>query len=256
MNTLLTTTDLTAGVADVIACRGLNLRLLTGECWAILGGNGVGKTTLLHTLAGLRPPRDGSIRLRGSELRRIPRRDVATQIGVVFQDSDDRFPGDALETVLIGRHPHLGSWQWESDADRALARAALIEVGLDGCAERSVTTLSGGERRRLAIATVLIQDPALYLLDEPTNHLDVHHQIAVLDVIARRTTERHKAAMMALHDANLAARFCTHVLLLYGDGAHDAGPASAVLTAANLARVYRHPIHRLRGPAGDVFVPG
>ncbi len=256
MNTVLETTALDVQIVGLTVCRNLTFSIRRPQCWAILGKNGAGKTTLLHTLAGLRPYDHGSIRLLGKDIDQWPRRDIARHIGVTFQDCDDRFPSTVLESALVGRHPFLKPWQWENDDDRSIARAALRAVGLAGLDHRIVSTLSGGERRRLAIATALTQDPDLYLLDEPTNHLDVHHQIAVLDTITRRVREQGKSAMMILHDANLASRYCDHVLLLYGDGRHECGPVSTTLTEANLASVYGHPIHRIRGPAADVFVPG
>lgn len=256
MSTMLETINLDVEIAGRALCRRLTVTIDRHQCWAVLGKNGAGKTTLLHTLAGLRRPAHGSIRLYGNDIDQWPRREVARNIGVLFQDNDDRFPSSVLETALVGRHPFLKPWQWESDDDRSIARAALAAVGLTGLDDRIVSTLSGGERRRLAVATALTQDPNLYLLDEPTNHLDLHHQIAVLDTVTQRVREQGKAAMMILHDANLASRYCDHVLLLYEDGGHEAGPASTTLSAANLAAVYGHPIHRIQGPMADIFVPG
>lgn len=256
MTLLLSAHQVSVQIATTVVCRDLNLQIRRGECWAMLGKNGAGKTTLLHTFAGLRRPASGTILFRDNDLARMRRRDIAQHLGVVFQDADDRFPGTVLETALIGRHPFSKAWQWESAADRAAARAALAAVGLRELEDRLVSTLSGGERRRLALATVLTQQPDLFLLDEPTNHLDVHHQITILDLIVHKTIAGNRGtAMMILHDASLAARFCDHVLLLYADGTYDAGTTQALLTETNLQRLYGHPMQRLRGPKNDVFVP-
>jgi iron complex transport system ATP-binding protein len=120
-----------------------------------------------------------------------------------------------------------------------MARAALAELGLLHLAERSCMDLSGGESRRLALAAVLVQDPEILLLDEPTNHLDPANQVTILNVLAERVRSDQKAAIMALHEVNLATCYCSHVLLLFGDGQWLAGTTDNLLTAENLSRLYR-----------------
>ncbi|RCX24939.1 ABC transporter ATP-binding protein [Thioalbus denitrificans] len=256
MSALLETAGLTVEVGGVRVCAGLELAVAPGQCWGILGRNGTGKTTLLHTLAGLRPPAAGRIRLDGRALPGLERRTVARRLGILLQDYVDAFPSTVLETALTGRHPHLGPWEWEGPADLAAARAALGRVGLGAFESRPVQTLSGGERRRLAIATLLTQDPALYLLDEPTNHLDLNHQVSVLEELSRTLRRGGRAALMVLHDPNLAARFCDRLLLLHGEGVTQAGPATDLLTAANLERLYRHPMRAIPTPSGTAWLPG
>ncbi|HEY4646004.1 MAG TPA: ABC transporter ATP-binding protein, partial [Steroidobacteraceae bacterium] len=170
----LETRDLDVEIAARRLVEGLSFKISPGEFLAVLGENGVGKTLTMHTLAGLRAPGAGSILLKGRELATWPRRELAGVLGLLAQSSEDPFPSTVLETALIGRHPHIEFWRWESDRDLGIARGALADVDLTDREGRSVETLSGGERRRLAIATVLTQDPVLYLLDEPTNHLDPH----------------------------------------------------------------------------------
>ncbi|MFW6346566.1 MAG: ABC transporter ATP-binding protein, partial [Halomonas sp.] len=150
-----------------------------GQTWGVLGPNGAGKTTLLHTLAGLRPPRSGDVWLGERSLTDLRRRAVSQQLGLVFQDRQDGFPATVLETALVGRHPWLSPWQMEGGDDLARAEQALARLDVDHLADRLVNTLSGGERQRVSIATVLTQNPDIWLLDEPTNHLDLHHQVAV-----------------------------------------------------------------------------
>ena len=166
-------------------CAGLDLDVHAGECWAIVGPNGAGKTTLLAALAGLRPPAAGEIAYDGTPLPALAPRERARRRGWLPQDSVDFFPATVLETVLVGRHPHLARWQWETADDVGRAQRALADVGLAGFDARQVGSLSGGERRRVALAALLAQDPDLILLDEPSSHLDLVHQIAALEVLAR-----------------------------------------------------------------------
>ena len=252
---LLETRALQVTIGDTAVCRDLDLSINAGERWCILGCNGAGKTTLLLTLAGLRPPQAGRITLQQQALSALPRRQIARQVGILFQDQTDAFPANVLDTVLTGRHPWLGPLQWEGAADLQKARTALQAVGLAGIEHRSVTTLSGGERRRLGIATLLTQEPQLLLLDEPTNHLDIHHQVRTLQLVSDLAADGNRALLLVMHDLNLAARYCNRFLLLFGAGETAQGNAAEVLTRPNLERLYQHPLLPLQGPQGKVWVP-
>lgn len=252
--TLLRTRELTVDIADVHICRDLNLSVGAGERWALLGRNGVGKTTLLHTLAGLNPPLSGEVLVQERPLQRWGRRRLAQQLGLLPQDNQDPFPATVLETALMGRHPHISPWRWEDEDDQRIALDALAELDLQTLTHRDVGTLSGGERRRVAVATLLTQNPRLMLLDEPSNHLDVHHQIDVLERLDHHAG--NGAMILATHDVNLALRFCTHALLLFGDGESCHGPVETMLERDVLASLYRHPMQAARTEDGRrIFVP-
>ena len=246
-------TQLTVDVGERTLVRDLNLALQTGSVTAILGRNGAGKTLTLHTLAGLRAPASGTIEAQGAPISTLPARQRALRSALLLQASDDPFPSTVLETVLIGRHPHIDFWSWESAEDRETAMRALQEVKLADFAARDVTTLSGGERRRVAIAAMLAQNPTTFLLDEPLNYLDPHHQIDVLHLFAARAQQGH-AVLMSLHDVGLAARFCERALLLFGDGEWIEGPTSQVLNEDSLARLYGVPMREITWDSGRTFV--
>lgn len=236
--------------------RDLDLELAAGERLAILGRNGAGKTTLLHCLAGLRTPRMGRITLCGDALAALTPTQIAQRRGILLQQQLDAFPASVLETALIGRHPWLGRWTWESRNDESLAREALRAVGLESFAQRDVHTLSGGERQRLAIATLLTQAPRLALLDEPLAHLDLNHQVAVLELFSRQAREAELALVMVLHDINLALRHADRALLLFGDGSHVIGPVAEVMQSELLSRLYGHPLRELADGEQRYLVPG
>ena len=252
---LLATQALHITIGTTTVCSDLEITINSGERWCVLGRNGTGKTTLVHTLAGLRPPDAGNITLNHQPLSRLPRRSVARHLGLLFQDHTDAFPASVLETVLTGRHPWLGPLQWESSQDLAIAKNALHAVDLCGMEDRMVNTLSGGERRRAGIACLLAQQPQLLLLDEPTNHLDIHHQISMLNLLQEHVTQNGKALLLVMHDLNLAVRYCNRFLLLFGDGETEQGTTEAVLTQANLERLYQHPLLAVPGPQGTVWLP-
>lgn len=247
--------DLVIGRAGKALSGPQDLSFEAGQCWGILGPNGVGKTTLLLTLAGLLAPQSGGISLHGEPLGDWPRRRLARQLGVVLQEPPLAFPATVEETVLQGRHPHLSPWSWESPRDLEIAHTAMDRLGLSALAQRPLEQLSGGERQRVAIATLLTQDPAFLLLDEPVNHLDLPHQLATLELLRSLAGERGKCVVVVMHDVNLVQRYCDHAVCLLDRGQWLSGPTQAVLSAANLSNLYGHPLMEIPGPHGPLFVP-
>ena len=128
-------------------------------------------------------------------------------------------------------------------------------VGLGELAQRDVQTLSGGERQRLSIATLLAQAPQLYLLDEPLAHLDLNHQIATLELFSALARERGIACVMVLHEPGLAVRFCSHALLLFGDGSTQQGGCDDVISSESLSRLYGYPLREVGGKGQRWFMP-
>ena len=234
--------------------RGLHAAIRPGRVLALLGRNGAGKSSLLHVLAGIAAPAEGEVLLGGRPLAAWPRRDLARQLGLLMQASEDPFPGTVLDTALVGRHPHIDFWQWESDADRTVARRSLAAMDLEGLEARDVGTLSGGERRRLAIATVLAQDPQVFLLDEPIQQLDPQHELDVLRRF-RALAGAGRTVVLSLHDPGLAARFADDVLLLFGDGRWRLGPVGETLHESAIGELYGIAVKELSWHGGRTFVP-
>jgi iron complex transport system ATP-binding protein len=251
---LLETRGLTVIAGRRCLVENLDLELHPGETLAVLGPNGVGKTLTLQTLAGLRKPDGGEVRVAGRPLAAWPRRALARRLGLLPQGTEDPFPATVMEEALIGRHPHLGFWQWESPDDLAIASQALTDVDLAGFEERSLETLSGGERRRLSVATLLVQDPDVWLVDEPTNHLDPQHRFAVMQLLSARAMAT-RAVIVTLHDVNLAAGWCARCLLLFGDGSWELGAAADVLTEDAVSRLYRMHVRRVEFEGRALFLP-
>jgi len=250
---MLTCSALSVSVAGRPLVRDLSFNLAPGDVVCLLGPNGVGKTLALHTLAGLRATGKGSISLGRDELTQLRRREIAQRLGLLLQDDAETFPATVFEAALMGRHPHLAGAATESADDFARARAALLAMGLDNFGDRAVSTLSGGERRRLALARLLTQDPAVLLLDEPVNHLDPRHQIAVLEHI-RSLAEGGRGVLMTLHDPSLALRFASYALLLFTDGTWLLDTARAALTTANLARLFDTPYDEYINARGEIVL--
>jgi iron complex transport system ATP-binding protein len=232
---------------------GLSLEFVPGEFVAILGRNGTGKTLTLHTLLGLRKPQGGAVYLDGVAMEGLSRKTVALRLGLLAQDVEESFVTTALEAVLVGRNPHLKLWQWETAEDERIAHEALTAVDLEGFAGRRTDTLSGGELRRVAVAGLLAQEPAVFLLDEPSNHLDPAHQVGILGLF-RELCTAGKTVIATLHDPTVAARYADRVVLLHGDGRWAAGAASELLTAEKLSELYLSPMLELEKEGRRVFV--
>ncbi|MFF8410041.1 ABC transporter ATP-binding protein [Streptomyces omiyaensis] len=222
----------TAGGALVLD--GVTLAPRPGALTGLLGPNGSGKSTLLRLLAGVLAPETGVVTLDGDPLRGLPRRELARRVAVVGQHADTQVGLTVADAVRLGRLPHRRAWSPPTAADEEAVRSALARTGLSGLAHRTWHTLSGGERQRVQLARALAQEPRELLLDEPTNHLDVRHQLDLLALVSGlRLT-----CVMALHDLNLAALYCDHLVVLREGRVAAAGPVAEVLTERLVADVY------------------
>lgn len=252
---LLETQDLLLRVDGRTLVRGLSFQVSAGEMWCMLGPNGAGKTTFLHTVVGLRGPQGGALRLAGKMLSDWPVAAAARQRGFLPQAFHDAFGASVLECVMLGRHPYLSRWQWEGEAERAIALDALKWVDLAGFEQRDVLTLSGGERQRVALAALLAQDAPLLLLDEPVSHLDLHHQVLVLEHLVRLARIKAKGVLFTVHDLNLALRFASHALLFMPQGAVRQGAIDEVLTEDAVHAAFGHRVARIEFDGKTLFVP-
>lgn len=252
---LLTATNLTISIADTQVCNALNISFEAGQIWGLLGRNGTGKTTLLHTLCQLRTEYTGEIKLNNKNIQQLKRKSIAQQIGIQLQHTEDPFPSTVLETVLTGRHPYISNWQWEDENDLNKAKAALSIVEMTNLAERSVNNLSGGERQRVSLAALITQNPKIFLLDEPNSHLDLNYQIKLLQYFTDYAKSHDHLLIMSLHDINLAARFCTHLLMLTGDGEFISGTIEETLNQANLTETFKHPIREITDSENKIYIP-
>jgi iron complex transport system ATP-binding protein len=252
---MIETVDLSLSASGSLLVQALSWRAAAGECWCVIGPNGAGKSTLLRTLAGLRTPDHGEVRLDGRPLPAWPLPALARVRAYLPQSRGDAFAYSVIDTVLVARHPWQGGRYWEGSEDHALAQRALAQLDVLHLAERDVRTLSGGERQRVAVAALLAQETPLLLLDEPTAALDLAHQVAVTELLAGLCREQGRAVVQVGHDLNLAYSSCTHALLLMGDGRWHAGPVAEVMQPGLLGECLRYPVAAVPHAGGTVFVP-
>jgi iron complex transport system ATP-binding protein len=245
---------LDVSIAGHQVCHDLNFALPAGKSLAILGRNGAGKSTLLATLAGLREVDGGAVFFSGKNLTEHAPRELARRRGYCAQQQHDAFASTVLETALVGRHPHLDRWGWESDSDKAIATDTLQRTGLAGFKARQVQTLSGGERQRLAVATLLTQQSEVLMLDEPLSHLDLNHAMAMLALLEAEAAQG-RTVLAVLHEPNFARRHFDFTLMLFGDGSWTFGVSTEVIDAHSLQRLYGHRLRALHDNGEPWYIP-
>lgn len=212
----------------------VSLTVPPGTVLGLLGPNGSGKSTLLRAIAGIDAPAAGSVLFDDADATTLSRRQAAQRVAVMAQEHSEEFEIPVLDLVLLGRIPHGKGFGRDSDADIALARRSLAQVGAGHLLDRPFAALSGGERQRVLFARALTQDTPVLILDEPTNHLDVAHQLELLDLV--RAT--HRTVLLALHDLNLATRSCDAVGVLSDGRLIAHGRPDEVLTTSLIRSVF------------------
>ena len=202
------------GGAPLFTLEATSFDVRSRELVAILGRNGSGKSTLLRLLAGTLAPLSGRVKLEGLEVSRLDLRTRAQRIAMVQQETPLLFPVRVWEFVMQGRFPYSRGLRFETEADAAVARQALLEAGADPLRGRWMHKLSGGEKQRAVLARALAQQPLLLLLDEPTLHLDIAAQVDLLRRLRRIATDRGYAVVVVTHELNLAAEFADRIVLI------------------------------------------
>jgi iron complex transport system ATP-binding protein len=227
----------------------VSFRVEKGEFIGVIGPNGSGKTTLLKLLYRLLTPQKGEILLELVPLKKMERTDIAKRVAVVAQETQLLFPFTVLETVLMGRSPYLGDLMFESEKDLEIVKRAMEWTNILPLSKRPMDELSGGERKRVFIATALAQEPEVLLLDEPTVNLDIQHQTDFLDLVLTLNRERGLTIVMASHDMNIASEFCDRLILLRRGRIYKMGDPEEVITRETIESVYgcevwidQHPI--------------
>ena len=213
-----------------------------GQVLSILGANGAGKSTLLNCIANLLLPQQGEIRLHGTPLSRLELREISRIIGYVPQSHTPAYDYTVRDFVVMGRAPHLGTFQQPGRADYDLVDATLEEMGLLPLANRPDTELSGGERQQVTIARVIVQQPELFLLDEPTNHLDYGNQLRALSMV-RALVKRGFGVIMTSHNPDHVLLLGGQVGILGNDGRFLVGNAEEVMTEERLRALYRSDLY-------------
>lgn len=210
------------------------LRVEEGCFMGLLGPNGCGKSTLLRTIYQSVRPQQGTITFFSQDVLSMRRKELAKQLSAVTQFNDIDFDFSVKQMVMIGRTPHKKVLDRDTNEDYAIAERAIGAVGLSGFADRSYSTLSGGEKQRVVLARAIAQEPKFMILDEPTNHLDIKYQLQILSVVKNLRI----SVLAAMHDLALAAECCDYIYLMKDGEIFAHGLPQEVMTEENVENIY------------------
>lgn len=237
-------------IGDKEILKGLDFHLKPKEFLGIIGPNGSGKSTFLKCLYRVQKPTAGKITLNGRALDELSYRESALQLSVVAQHNFYSFDFSVMEVVLMGRSPHKRLLDRNNADDYEIARRALSTVGMEAFAERSFSSLSGGEQQRVILARALTQEAECMILDEPTNHLDIKYQLQIMDIVKGLDL----TVVSAIHDLNIAAIYCDRLIAIQKGRVVGLGAPRELLTEAFIYDLYEVHAKVATGEDGRIYI--
>ena len=218
----------------------LSVQLQRGQIHVLIGPNGTGKTSLLRALFGELLLQHGTISFQGRTLADLGASQWRQQFGYMPQNTQLELDLSVLEVVVLGRLQSLKLRL--SDDDLRAALSALQDLGIAHLADRSLHSLSGGQRQMVLFAQVLLRDPQIMILDEPVSALDLQHQMHLMEHLHQQTRDKNWVTLVVLHDLNLAAQFADQLIVLAENRLQAFGPPAEVLTSELITRLYQVPV--------------
>ncbi|MBE5956983.1 MAG: ABC transporter ATP-binding protein [Lachnospiraceae bacterium] len=216
----------------------VNAMLHSGEFYGILGPNGAGKTSIVRQILRLQNSTSGDVKMDEKNVKDLSRKEMAVQLSFLPQEIKSDVDFTAYDVVAMGREPHRKRFASITEEDKRKIEEAMQFTNCWHLKDKSISFMSGGERQRVMIARTIAQDTPWIILDEPVSNLDVKHQAELMTVLERLRKEKGKTIVAILHDLNLAATFCTQIILMKKGRVYKAGKAMDVLTEDTLSRVY------------------
>ena len=211
-----------------------DLDIDVGSFVGLVGPNGSGKSSLLRCIYRVLKPDSGEITLNEENVWRLSAQEAARRTAVVLQEYPTEFEFTVEEIVSMGRNPHKGMFDQETQEDTRIIEDALDKVGMTDFVSRSFRTLSGGEKQRVIIARTLAQQAKFLILDEPTNHLDIRYQLETMDLVKSLGI----TTLAALHDLNIATSYCDEIYMMNGGAIVASGPPEDVLNPDLIHEVF------------------
>lgn len=239
---------LSYGAREIL--KGVDIHSENGEFVGLIGPNGSGKSTLLKCIYRILKPNAGQIFLDEEELKAMSIKKTARKMGVVAQHNYYNFEFTVREVVMMGRAPHKKALERDNAKDYEIVEEALKTVGMEGFAQRSFSTLSGGEQQRVILARALAQQTPCLILDEPTNHLDITHQLQLMRIVKNLSA----TVISAIHDLNIAAMFCDRIYALKEGRIIAQGTPREVLTEDFIRQVYQVDAEIAKDSSGQMHI--
>ena len=211
---MLNTENLNVGYGKKIVVDNVNIQVNRGEVLCLLGANGAGKTTTLRTLSGLLKPMGGKVFLKGQDIDKINKKELAKKLALVLTNRFSSSLMTVYDIVAMGRHPHTGFFGKLTEDDTNKIFSALEIVNARYLAERYFDELSDGEKQKVLVARALVQEPEIIILDEPTTHLDIKHRLELMDILKTLSKKKDIAVILSLHEIDIALKSCDKVMLI------------------------------------------
>jgi len=251
---ILSVHDLSFDYATNPVLKDIGFSVEAGTICGLLGPNASGKTTLLKCISGILKTKKGQVSIGGKAVGEFSKKAIAGLIAVVPQCATVAFSFTSLQMVVMARVARLGVSGRPSRKDYQDAEAALAELGLEHLKNRAFTELSGGEKQMVLLARAIFQNPCLLLLDEPTSHLDFKNQHVILDMVQTITGAKNLTTIITLHDPNLAARYCSRMVMLKQGRVHRKGRTEDVFEERTLESMYGMKVSIENSCHGKCFV--
>ena len=233
----------------------ININIARGKFYTILGPNGSGKTTLLRILSKSLHINKGEIFIDEKELSQIKTKALAKEMAVVPQCTEVEFDFSVQDIILMGRTPHIPRFCAESEKDMEMSKNAMKMTNTWELRNKSVNTLSGGEKQRVVVARAIAQETGIILLDEPISHLDIHQQIEIMNQLRKLNKSKNITIIAVLHDLNIAAAYADHMILMNDRRVYKDGIPEEVLTEDIIREVYELEVYITKNPkTGKTFI--
>ena len=214
--------------------KGINLAVANNKFIGLIGPNGSGKSTLLKAIYGVIKPSFGDVFISDKNIKNFNKKSLAKTLGVVSQFNNINFDFKVIDIVLMGRAPYKGLLEQDTKNDYDMALKALSQVGMIDFAQKSFSSLSGGEKQRVILARAITQNPKILILDEPTNHLDIKYQLEIMSIVKNLNI----CVLAALHDLTLASQFCDELYVLKDGIIACKGTPNEIITKEMIKKVY------------------
>lgn len=231
--------DASFAYENELVLQNMNVEINKNKMTGIIGPNGCGKTTFIKILTGILSLSKGTVYLENKEIKSYTKKQLAKKISVLSQHITDGFQFTVYEIVCLGRYAHQqGLFSTWSDEDENIVQATMKQTGIDNLSDRTLDTLSGGEKQRVFLAQCLTQQPDIIILDEPTNHLDIKYQIEICELLKKLVRTENITVICIFHDLNLASLFCDEIILMEKGQILIKDETKKILTNKNVKEIY------------------